>query len=173
MSDTDDVDDDKRVKSTLYQTPSVKDLGVDGAKESNESKMANTTISSSTRNLNNLSIVSPSSSENMKQPQTIGDIHGVIVKKNTSQSTSTGTQTSVAFKTTEQLIEKDKNMRNELTSKISELEKVNQEKIKQKKENMRLKQEITTLEDHSTYQNKRLFISEHEEEHLKFARCSK
>ena len=40
-------------------------------------------------------------------------------------------------------------MRIELTSKISELEKVNQEKIKQKKENMRLKQEITTLEDHS------------------------
>ena len=63
MSEREEGDDDDIVKSTLCDIMPVKDLDLCNAKENaNEKKAVNRTISTITRNLSNLSIVSPSSS---------------------------------------------------------------------------------------------------------------
>ena len=220
MKDTEEGDDDDIVKSTLCDIMPVKDLDLCDAKENaNEKKAVNRTISTITRNLSNLSIVSPSSSactldecllektkfmlqcskcqrlthyactqlppyqislfmqkgyrlyvcstcvgavdkdilENRLLESEINEddilqketemISGDIDKRNPTQCTSTCTQTSDTFKTNGQLIEINRNAQNELTRRISQLRKANDEKIKQNNENLSLKQRIATLED--------------------------
>ena len=201
MKDTEEGDDDDIVKSTLCDIMPVKDLDLCDAKENaNEKKAVNRTISTITRNLSNLSIVSPSSSactldecllektkfmlqcskcqrlthyactqlppyqislfmqkgyrlyvcrtcvgavdkdilENRLLESEINEddilqketemISGDIDKRNPTQCTSTCTQTSDTFKTNGQLIEINRNAQNELTRRISQLRKANDEK---------------------------------------------
>ena len=70
-----------------------------------------------------------------------------VVKETSFHSVSSSTQTSITFKTNEQLIDEKEKTEHELTTKSEELQRVYDEKTKHKNENLRLKRTVENLED--------------------------